>query len=170
MNLNIREILDRYGIEYKSIQGTLELLYYCPFHSHSDDKMGSSRINEETGVYNCFACGEGGNIYKFVGQLENIDLEDAYKLLHNQEQSYDLDKLKTKKIRVLSLKASYTKLADSIINKILTQLISIGKKDFRHRWIIVCNYIKTIPSENLSQKHDELLNIYSEFLKEKKLI
>lgn len=159
-NFNVREILDRYQIEYKSSGQSSELLYYCPFHTHSDDKMGSSMINEDTGVFNCFACSEGGNIYKFVSKLENISDKEAYKLVSNNFEScksYSLDKLKSRKLNVI---ISHS-LSDKVTSNILNALTSVDFVDFKHRWLIICNWIKVN-----REKEKQILELYLKFNKE----
>jgi hypothetical protein len=160
MNFNVTEILERYSIEYKRADVNSEILYYCPFHNHSDDKMGSSLINEETGVFNCFACCEGGNIYKFVSKLENISYDAAYKLVSSnfgQDSEYDINKLKNVKI----VKKIDSNLSQKIIFKILHNLIYFDSIESYHKWLIICNWIK------MNKTNEKIiLNIYDEFNKE----
>jgi len=173
LDFDVREILDRYGISYKTINGSTDLFYYCPFHVHSDENMGSSRINEETGIYNCFACKEGGSIYRLVSLLEKVSINEAYRLIKNNfniQSDYNLDKLQQKTVKVVSLKASQVKLVNSIVNKILENLINVGKRDFIHKWLIICTYIKSIVVSDLEKKQNDILNIYSEFNKELKTL
>ena len=169
---DVIEILDRYGIEYKPKGGaSSELLILCPFHN--DNNFGSAMINEETGIYNCFSCKEGGNIYKLVSQLEQIEYSEAYKLVENnfnEAPVYDIDELKNRKESNSSLQSNYNKLASKLVNKILTSLIGIYKKDFRYRWMVVCNWIRYVPEENIQDKYNKLLIIYQEFQKEIKAL
>lgn len=46
----------------------------CPFH---DDGSPSMHVSSDKGLYHCFACGAGGNIFKFVMNIENIDFASA---------------------------------------------------------------------------------------------
>ncbi len=50
----------------------------CPFHH---EKTPSFAINEVDQYYHCFGCGESGDIFKFVQNMENIEFMDAVKLL-----------------------------------------------------------------------------------------
>ena len=50
----------------------------CPFHH---EKTPSFAINEADQFYHCFACGESGDVIKFVQNMENIEFMDAVKLL-----------------------------------------------------------------------------------------
>jgi DNA primase len=47
----------------------------CPFHQEKRPSFGISK----TGLYNCFSCGESGNIYKLVKELLG---ESIYKVLN----------------------------------------------------------------------------------------
>ena len=42
----------------------------CPFHN---DKNPSLSVSEDKGLYNCFACGASGDIFKFVQEKLNLD-------------------------------------------------------------------------------------------------
>ena len=50
----------------------------CPFHH---EKTPSFAINETDQYYHCFGCGESGDVFKFVREMENIDFMDAVKML-----------------------------------------------------------------------------------------
>ncbi len=50
----------------------------CPFHH---EKTPSFSVNAEGGFYHCFGCGAGGDVIKFVMNIESIDFIDAVKLL-----------------------------------------------------------------------------------------
>lgn len=50
----------------------------CPFHH---EKTPSFAINEQDQYYHCFGCGESGDIFKFVREIENVGFMDAVKIL-----------------------------------------------------------------------------------------
>lgn len=50
----------------------------CPFH---DDKNPSLHVNEEKGVFHCFACGAGGDIFGFIMRYNNLTFPEAVKEL-----------------------------------------------------------------------------------------
>lgn len=50
----------------------------CPFH---DDHAPSMQINVDKQIYKCFACGAGGNVFRFVANIENLSfVESVYKV------------------------------------------------------------------------------------------
>lgn len=56
------------------INGKPEALGLCPFH---DDRHPSLSVNVETGLFNCFSCGEGGDVFKFYMKLHGVDFPTA---------------------------------------------------------------------------------------------
>jgi len=50
----------------------------CPFHS---EKTPSFSVDSARGLYHCFGCGEGGNVYTFVQKIENLPFPEAVEWL-----------------------------------------------------------------------------------------
>ena len=50
----------------------------CPFHK---EKTPSFHVNEERGFYHCFGCGEHGDAFKFVQQVEGLEFIEAVRRL-----------------------------------------------------------------------------------------
>jgi DNA primase len=61
--------LKRAGRSYKAL---------CPFHP---DRNPSLMISEEKGLWHCFGCGAGGDVFSFVMKMENVDFVEAAKLV-----------------------------------------------------------------------------------------
>ena len=50
----------------------------CPFH---DEKSPSFNVRPAVGSYHCFGCGEGGDVIKFVQQVEHLTFTEAVERL-----------------------------------------------------------------------------------------
>jgi len=50
----------------------------CPFH---DEKSPSFHIRPERGVYKCFGCGKGGDVFRFVEEVEGLPFREALERL-----------------------------------------------------------------------------------------
>ena len=49
----------------------------CPFHS---EKTASFTISPDKGLFYCFGCHTGGNVFRFLSLIENITYFEAIKL------------------------------------------------------------------------------------------
>jgi DNA primase len=58
--------------------GGSEFTGLCPFH---DERSPSFSVDAAKKVYHCFGCGEGGDLFKFVEQTENVDFTEALEIL-----------------------------------------------------------------------------------------
>ena len=54
----------------------------CPFHS---EKTPSFTVDSAKGLYHCFGCGAGGDAYRFIEQIENLDFPAAVEWLARRE-------------------------------------------------------------------------------------
>lgn len=76
----IREIRERASIvEVISDYLTLKkvgsnYLGLCPFHT---EKTPSFTANEEKGIFHCFGCGAGGNIFNFLMQYDHLNFPES---------------------------------------------------------------------------------------------
>ena len=52
----------------------------CPFH---DDHSPSMTVNSTLGIYKCFACGAGGDVFKFIQNHEKLDFKGAVEWVAN---------------------------------------------------------------------------------------
>ncbi len=50
----------------------------CPFHS---EKTPSFFVHQDKQIYHCFGCGNGGNVFSFLMQYENIPFPEAVRQL-----------------------------------------------------------------------------------------
>lgn len=83
----IQEILDRISLEqiisrYVSLkpQGK-NLVGLCPFHS---ENTPSFSVNVTKGLFYCFGCGAGGDIFSFIMKAENYSFVEAAEFLASQ--------------------------------------------------------------------------------------
>ncbi len=50
----------------------------CPFHN---EKSPSFAVSPDKQIFHCFGCGVGGNVFHFLGKIENIDFRETVQLL-----------------------------------------------------------------------------------------
>ncbi len=50
----------------------------CPFHEEKTPSMSVDRVR---GLYHCFGCGEGGDVFSFVQKTQGVDFPDALEML-----------------------------------------------------------------------------------------
>ncbi len=50
----------------------------CPFH---DEKTPSFSVDPDRQFYHCFGCGVGGNVFKFVQEIDRVTFVEAVKFL-----------------------------------------------------------------------------------------
>ncbi|MFU0551033.1 DNA primase [Gardnerella piotii] len=89
----VRAAADLYDIVSATVtlkpSGTGTFVGLCPFH---DEKTPSFSVRPSLGVWHCFGCGAGGDVFKYVEQKENIDFREAVELLADRyhiEVHYD---------------------------------------------------------------------------------
>lgn len=58
----------------------------CPFHQ---EKTPSFMVSASKGIFKCFGCGAGGNLFTFLRDVENISFYEAVRILA-QEASIDI--------------------------------------------------------------------------------
>ena len=58
-----------------------ELVGLCPFH---DEKTPSFSLSPTKGIYHCFGCGAGGDIFTFVQAINGVDFRAAVDILADE--------------------------------------------------------------------------------------
>jgi DNA primase len=74
--INIADVISEYVALRPASVGSLKGL--CPFH---DEKSPSFNVRPVQGFYHCFGCGEGGDVYKFVQQMDSLSFYEAVEKL-----------------------------------------------------------------------------------------
>jgi len=54
------------------------LMGLCPFHQ---EKTPSFSVDSVKGLYHCFGCGAGGDVFNFIMEIENVSFPEAVKIL-----------------------------------------------------------------------------------------
>src|SRR3989344_6451197 len=73
--LNIVDIVSEHVVLKKKGKKHVGL---CPFHG---EKTGSFMVNEDLQSYKCFGCGVGGDVYKFLMEVEGLAFPEALEKL-----------------------------------------------------------------------------------------
>ena len=75
---DIIDIVSEYVVLKRSGRNYMGL---CPFHK---EKSGSFCVSPDKQIFHCFGCGVGGNVFRFVQKIENVDFKEAVELLANR--------------------------------------------------------------------------------------
>ncbi|WP_057896855.1 DNA primase [Liquorilactobacillus oeni] len=70
-NVNIVDVVSQYVQLSKSGKNFFGL---CPFH---EEKTPSFSVSEEKQIFHCFSCHRGGNVFKFIMEVENVSFPEA---------------------------------------------------------------------------------------------
>ena len=54
----------------------------CPFHN---EKTASFSVNEERQIFHCFGCGLGGDVFRFLMQIEGLSFPEAVQFLAERQ-------------------------------------------------------------------------------------
>lgn len=94
----IHEVIAEYVVLKRSGKGYIAL---CPFHK---EKSGSFSVTPDKGIYKCFGCGEGGDVFKFIQKYKGLGFIDAVRflaqkygvaLVETEEERHQYDKRST---------------------------------------------------------------------------
>lgn len=75
--LNIVDVIGQYVRLKRSGRG-VSYIGLCPFHS---EKTPSFNVHSTGQFYKCFGCGVGGDVFKFVMEIESLTFPETLKLL-----------------------------------------------------------------------------------------
>lgn len=81
----VRQAADLADVVSRTVQlkraGTGEYMGLCPFH---DEKTPSFAVRPALGVWHCFGCGLGGDVFAFVERRDGVGFADAVEILADQ--------------------------------------------------------------------------------------
>ena len=73
---NLADIVGDYVTLKSAGVGSLKGL--CPFH---DERSPSFQVRPQVGLYHCFGCGEGGDVYEFLMKMDHVTFTEAVERL-----------------------------------------------------------------------------------------
>lgn len=75
---SLADVVQRYLPLHRNGSSPKTMLGICPFH---DDRHPSLHVNVKDQYYKCFACGESGDLFKFVQKMEGCGFREALEIL-----------------------------------------------------------------------------------------
>lgn len=75
---DIIDIVSQYVVLKRSGRNYMGL---CPFHK---EKSGSFCVSPDKQIFHCFGCGVGGNVFRFIQKIENVDFRESVEILANR--------------------------------------------------------------------------------------
>lgn len=76
--INTSQVIGRY-VKLKASGQNMKGL--CPFHK---EKSPSFTVNPDKGVYHCFGCGKGGDVFNFLMEIEGLTFPEALKRMADE--------------------------------------------------------------------------------------
>jgi DNA primase len=76
-SIDIVKVVGEY-VRLKRVGATGRYVGLCPFHQ---EKTGSFNVNQQRQMYKCFGCGVGGDVLKFVMEIDGLTFPEALKQL-----------------------------------------------------------------------------------------
>ena len=78
------DIVDIIGEYIELKQKGRNFFAQCPFHGNGNERTPSLSVSRERQMFNCFACGTGGNVFAFIMKYEDVTFPEALKIVANK--------------------------------------------------------------------------------------
>ena len=165
-DVNVRRVLDHYGVYYEEDPRSTELMYLCPFHG--DTNLGSAFFDEEEFVYYCFSCSEGGNVIQFVSLLEDCSYDKAKQLVESGfKEVVDYDTLYKRRMdkitKTNTTSRQYQDLSEATILRMLTRMENLSESEYGY-WLRIATYLSFVEKKDIDSKYKQVIPVYGEFL------
>lgn len=108
--------------------GNGRFLGVCPFHN---DRSPSMNVNPTIGIYKCFACGAGGDVFKFVQEHEKLDFKGAVEWVANFT-GYALPKLGTPEDSEVTEERAMVRRLNELACEWFEQQLTLSEKALRY--------------------------------------
>ncbi|MGB3193079.1 MAG: CHC2 zinc finger domain-containing protein [Limnoraphis sp.] len=93
--LILSDVIESYGVSLK--RSGSELKGLCPFH---DESTPSFHVNDIKGKYHCFGCGAGGDVIRFVRDINGgIGFSEAVRMLSGESNLIRNSEVKREKVK-----------------------------------------------------------------------
>ena len=73
-SITLSDVVKQYVTLKPSGSGRKRWVGLCPFHK---EKTPSFCVSDDPGFYKCFGCGNGGDVFVFIQQIEGVDFKTA---------------------------------------------------------------------------------------------
>lgn len=79
--VNVVDVLEKLGARFSTDEWHRvwddEATFFCPFCEDLMSGKPAGRANEAKGLWHCFACGSGGDIFNAVKQARGVKFDEA---------------------------------------------------------------------------------------------
>lgn len=85
--VKVADVLDRLGAQFYAESYAAwddEVRFYCPFCEDLDSDKPAGRANDMKGVWHCFACNAGGDIFTAVQKARGVGFDEALQWVLDQ--------------------------------------------------------------------------------------
>lgn len=87
--VNVVDVLERVGARFPTDDWAKnawddETSFFCPFCDDLVSDKAAGRANEMKGLWHCFACGSGGDIFNVVRQARGVKFDEALQWVLDQ--------------------------------------------------------------------------------------